>query len=67
MEQITIEVKDKTILRTLLDLFSTMRGVKITSVSGKKVGAIDKSLIEVSQGKVFDAQDASDLIDKCLR
>lgn len=66
MEQIIIEVKDKSILRTLIDLFSTMRGVKIKSVSGKKVGTIDKSLLEVSQGKVFDARNATDLIDKCL-
>lgn len=66
MEQIIIEVKDKSILRTLIDLFSTMRGVKIKSVSGKKVGTIDKSLLEVSQGKVFDAKNAADLIDKCL-
>jgi hypothetical protein len=61
-----IEVNNKSILRLLIDLFSTMRGVKIKSISGKKIGSIDKSLMEVSQGKVFDAQDAKDLIDKCL-
>jgi hypothetical protein len=66
MEQIVIEVNNKSILRLLIDLFSTMRGVKIKSISGKKIGSIDKSLMEVSQGKVFDAQDAKDLIDKCL-
>jgi len=67
MDQIIIEVKDKTVLRTLMDLFSTMRGVKIKSVSGKKVGAIDKSLMEVAQDKVFDAENATDLINKCLK
>jgi hypothetical protein len=66
MEQIVIEVSNKSVLRVLIDLFSTMRGVKIKSVSGKKIGTIDKSLMEVSQGKVFDAQSAKDLIDKCL-
>ncbi|MDX9847124.1 MAG: hypothetical protein RBT74_09095 [Tenuifilaceae bacterium] len=67
MEQIIIEVSDKSIVRVLVDLFSTMRGVKIKSVSGKKMGSIDRSLIEVSQGKVFEAQNAKDLVDKCLR
>ncbi len=66
MEQIVIEVSNKSVLRVLIDLFSTMRGVKIKSISGKKIGSIDKSLIEVKQGKVFDAQNAKDLIDKCL-
>ena len=66
MEQIVIEVTDKSILRILIDLFSTMRGVKVKSVSGKKIGSIDKSLFEVEQGKVFEAQNAKDLIDKCL-
>ena len=66
MAQIEIEVNDKSILRILIDLFSTMRWVKIKSISGKKVGSIDKSLLEVNQGKVFDAQNAKDLINKCL-
>ncbi len=67
MEQIVIEVSNKSILRVLIDLFSTMRGVKIKSVSGKKIGSIDKALTEVSQGRVFDAQNAKDLIDKCIK
>jgi hypothetical protein len=66
MVQIVIEVSNKSVLRVLIDLFSTMRGVKIKSISGKKIGSIDKSLIEVEQGKVFDAQNAKELIDKCL-
>jgi hypothetical protein len=66
MAQIVIEVNDKSILRILIDLFSTMRGVKIKSISGKKIGSIEKSLLEVNQGKVFDAQNANDLINKCL-
>lgn len=66
MDQIVIEVSNKSVLRVLTDLFATMRGVKIKSVSGKKPGTINKSVMEVRQGKVFDAHNAKDLIDKCL-
>jgi hypothetical protein len=67
MEQILIEVNDKSLLRLLIELFSTMKGVTIKSISGNKLGSLDKSLMEVKQGKVFAAENARDLIEKCLR
>lgn len=67
MEQIIIEVNNKSMLRLLIELFSTMKGVKIKSISGEKLGSIDKSLMEVTEGKVFVAKNAKDLIEKCLR
>lgn len=54
-------------LRLLTELFSTMKGVRIKSVSGEKLGSIDKSLIEVTQGKVFIAKNAKELIENCLK
>lgn len=67
MEQIIVEVNDKSMLRLLIELFSTMKGVTIKSVSDNKPGSIDKSLLEVKQGKVFAAENAKDLIEKCLK
>jgi hypothetical protein len=66
MEQIVIEVNSKSKLNLLIDLFSNMKGVTIKSISGKKIGSVDKSLLEVSQGKIIKAGSASELIEKCL-
>lgn len=66
MEQIIINVEDKSILRSLRKILSSLNGVSIVKSVRKRKSGLDEALEDVKEGRVYTAENSEEMFKHIL-
>ena len=66
MEQIIINVEDKSILRSLRKILSSLNGVSIANPAKKRKSGLDKAIEDVKEGRVYTAENSEEMFKHIL-
>ncbi len=66
MEQIIINVEDKSILRSLRKILSSLNGVSIAKPAKKRKSGLDEAIEDVKEGRVYTAENSEEMFKHIL-
>lgn len=66
MEQIIINVEDKSILRSLRKILSSLNGVSIAKPVKKRKSGLDEAIEDVKEGRVYTAANSEEMFKHIL-
>lgn len=66
MEQIIINVEDKSILRSLRKILNSLNGVSIVKPARKRKSGLDEAIEDVKNGRVYTAKNSEEMFKHIL-
>ncbi len=66
MEQIVINVEDKSILRSLRKILNSINGVSIVRTTKKRKRGLDEAIEDVKAGRVYTANNSKEMFKHIL-
>ena len=66
MEQIIINVEDKSILRSLRKILNSLNGVTIAKPARKRKTGLDEAIEDVKEGRVYSAENSEEMFKHIL-
>ena len=66
MEQIIINVEDKSILNSLLKILNSLNGVSIVKQKKKRKTGLDEAIEDVKAGRVYTAENSEEMFKHIL-
>ena len=66
MEQILINVEDKSILNSLRKILNSLNGVSIVKQKKKRKTGLDEAIEDVKAGRVYTAEDSEEMFKHIL-
>jgi len=66
MEQIIINVEDKSILRSLRKILNSLNGVSIVKPARKRKSGLDEDIEDVKNGRVYTAKNSEEMFKHIL-
>ena len=66
MEQIIINVEDKSILNSLRKILNSLNGVSIVKQKKKRKTGLDEAIEDVKAGRVYTAEDSEEMFKHIL-
>lgn len=66
MEQIIINVEDKSILRSLRKILNSLNGVSIEKPIKKRKSGLDEAIEDVKAGRVYTAENSKEMFKHIL-